>query len=222
MCGRYALHTACSLIAQRYLDLELTEDNFEPRFNVAPGTLIPVIRMTPDGLPSLDQCLWGFRPAWAGDDAPRPINARAEKVAVSRYFREAFAHRRCLVPANGWYEWQGSGREKQPFYVTLMQQAENEALFFAGIWEPSADNGPDGCAIITEPARPPLSQIHPRQPVVLDPSCLSAWLDPAITERQSIRQWMRRLAPERLTCHPVSQRVNHASHEGMDLIEPVP
>ena len=105
MCGRFALYTPRSRIAARYFDLQLPVGDVHAKYNITPGVQVTSVHATPDDPVSFDFSHWGFRPPWAKADAPIPINIRAEKAASSPYFRSAFAHRRCLIPANGWYEW---------------------------------------------------------------------------------------------------------------------
>lgn len=222
MCGRYSLHAPRSEIAARYRFLKDWAGEERPRYNIAPGTEITLLAMRDnDGaaVPVLMPAHWGFRPAWADAGSPAPINARAEKVATSPYFRTAFSRRRALVPANGWYEWRRSeAGGKQPYYIT---GADGALVMFAGIWEPGAD-GAATAAIITRPAAASLEAIHPRMPLVLDPSCWDAWLDPALTEREAIREATRPLASDRLLAYPVSDRVNRPAHDDPGLVEPAP
>ena len=218
MCGRYDLHEPAPRIAE-VLGAQLLLDGWEAHYNIPPGQTIPIARI--DGSDSrrervLAPAWWGFRPAWADADAPAPINARAEKAASSPYFREAFAHHRCLVPANGWYEWQQTGSGKQPHYFT---HVEGELLMFAGLWTPG--EGGSRCAILTEPARGLVKPIHTRMPVVLEPLSWAAWLSPELTERDTIREATSHLAPETLTQWPVSPRVNRPDADDAGLLEPL-
>lgn len=190
-----------------------------PRYNVTPGTSVHILQADAQGGPRLCTCHWGYRPPGAGEDAPRPINARAEKVATSPYFREAFADHRCLVPADGWFEWRSTPQGRQLYYITLGDPGEAEILFLAGIHAPGVGKEDGACAVITEPARGSLSQIHPRQPLALDPHCLQAWLDPGIRDRPTLRAQIRPLDPGRLVIRPVDPRVNRPGEEGPDLIQ---
>lgn len=225
MCGRFALVTPRSRIAERYFDFHKPVDDGPARYNVAPGTAITTIHADPDneGGVMFDASHWGFRPRWVTDEkAPQPINAKSETVASSRYFREAFAHRRCLIPASGWYEWQRTEKAKQPYYITAVDPDPDEVLFFAGIWSPAnRDNAQTCCAILTQPAAQSLAFVHDRQPVVLDPECRHAWLDPALTERAAIRAAVRPLDPARLRTYPVSTRVNRVANDDEALVQPM-
>ena len=220
MCGRFALRSSTAEAAGRLLGLPPLPDWTASRYNIPPGTEIPLIRADVEGAREWRLAEWGFRPRWAQSDAPKPINARAETVATSKYFREAFAHRRCLVPADGWYEWQVSDGRKQPWFIAPGDDENAGVLFLAGIWEPSAEDA-ICCAIVTEPARPPLDSIHHRQPLALEPGCLEDWLNPELVDRDAIRSAVRRLPTERLNPHPVSTEVNRPENDYEDLLKPI-
>ncbi len=219
MCGRFARYTPISELAWRYFDLKLEGVPDTGRYNISPGVEIEAFRAAEEGGSVFQPMYWGFRHHRVMD-GPTPINARAETIATSPYFRDAFAHRRCLIPADGWYEWQATGNGKQPYYVTLAEDAPQDVLFLAGIWEPMAVDDAC-CAIITEPAAQPLAHIHERQPLVLDADCRHDWLDPALTDRAAIRQHTRRLAPEALRAWPISTRVNRPFEDDADLLNAI-
>ncbi|WP_245888693.1 SOS response-associated peptidase [Halomonas denitrificans] len=170
MCGRFALYSATPRLSRALrLPLEAAGE-VAPRYNVAPGTWITVVRHPSDDAPlSMDEAWWGYRPHWAREGAPEPINATVEKVATSNYFRGAFAHHRCLVPADGWYEWRPLEGSKQPYFLC---REDRDPLWLAGIWSARPDGRP-GCAILTEPARGVAHEIHDRMPVVLDETSLA-------------------------------------------------
>lgn len=132
----------------------------------------------------------------------------------------ASAHRRCLIPANGWYEWRRTESGKQPYYITLKDPEADELVFFAGLWKPGGEGIDTCCAILTEPVAPAFAFIHDRQPLVLDPECRWQWLDPKITDRETVRAIARRLDPNRLEAYPVSARVNRPANDDAALIEP--
>jgi len=160
---------------------------------------------------------WGYKPKWAGEKAPAPINATVEKVATSRYYQSAFHRHRCLIPADGWFEWIKNTRPKQPHFLC---RADREPIFFAAIWTERADGAP-GVAIITEPARGSAAEIHDRMPLILDDDSLESWLDPDLTDAETIRHVVHHLRANAITHWPVSTRVNKPS-EGDDdsLINP--
>lgn len=220
MCGRFDLHARPDGVA-RSIGATAAEPGLASAwgYNITPGrSILTVYAGSSPQEPVLGLGWWGFRPQWAGDDAPAPINARAEKVASSRYFRDSFAHRRCLIPANGWFEWQPTSSGKQPWYVSA---ADAPLIFYAGLWADSDQAPGRCCAIITEPARGIAETIHPRMPLVLAPEAITAWLDPSLTTRPAIRRSVQRIDPARLTAWPVSSRVNRPSEDDATLIEPV-
>lgn len=220
MCGRFAKFSDNPAIARRYFHHRLAGTQAPVRYNVPPGTGIDTITAVDTHTVTFQVMHWGYRPHWAGEKAPKPINAKAETVATSRYFRAAFAHKRCLVPANGWFEWQPTDTGKQPFYITCASTEDPEAaLFFAALWEYSDSHSP-ACAIITRPAAPALAVIHPRQPALLDPSSLQAWLDPTLVDRDSIRRAIKPLDPARLKVWPVSSAVNLPGNDEPGLLVP--
>lgn len=217
MCGRFDHHTPLGLVAEDYFGVTRPVERQEPRYNIAPDSMIRTIRQSGEHI-DFNLMRWGFRPSWAGDDAPRPINARAEKVATSRFFSHAFLHKRCLIPADGWFEWMATGEGKQPYYITDPTLGDREVLFFAGIYSGSIENG-FSVAILTEPAAPNLGHIHDRQPVVVDPESRFDWLSPAITEREQIKQRTQRLNPECLQSWPVSARMNRPGYDDPSIID---
>ncbi len=217
MCGRFALYSPPPKLSES-LRLPLVERELTPRYNVAPGTFITAVRRADDDAPLvMDDLWWGYRPHWAQGTAPQPINAKVESVPTSRYFRAAFAHHRCLVPADGWFEWLPVNGRKQPHYLT---RADGEPLWLAGIWAERAD-GKAGCAILTEPARGVAKEIHDRMPLALDAQSLEPWLDPHLTDRETLRQVVHHLEAGLMTHWPVSTRVNRPTQDDASLVEPI-
>ena len=220
MCGRFALYSSYPRLSQALrISLEQPDPVLAPRYNVAPGTWVTAVwHNQADTKPTLGQLWWGYRPAWAKEGAPQPINAKAETVATSRYFQAAFRRHRCLIPADGWYEWLPTDHGKQPYYLS---RYDREPLFFAGIWAERID-GSLGCAILTEPARGAALEIHDRMPLALDEASLEPWLDPDLTERETIRRVVRHLDAGLIEHWPVSQTVNKpAEGQGAELINPI-
>lgn len=217
MCGRYARYAPHSRVTKQ---LRIAIDDcgeLPPDYNVPPGTQQPVALTADDGR-HLTPLLWGFRPGWADATQPAPINARAEKVATSPYFRSGFAHRRCLVPASGWFEWQKTEHGKIPHFIS---PPDDDLLCYAGIYEPSTEDRPASFAIITQPAKGPLRPLHDRMPLVLAPDCWDDWLDPRITDRETVKAAARALDVSELVARPVSSRVNTPRNNDASLLEPV-
>ena len=195
----------------RALGAPVPSHGWAPHYNITPGR--PIAGALAG---ALDYAWWGFKPRWADHNAPAPINARAETVATSRYFRGAFEHRRCLIPANGWFEWQETSAGKQPWYVTV---PDAPFIAYAAIWAESDQETGRCCAIITEPARGAARSIHPRMPLVLAPDCWHAWLDAGLTRRHEIRAAVHRLDPGQLRAWPISRRVNRPAEDDEALIQ---
>ena len=211
MCGRYALHSLVDDL-RRHFGL-FNELEFQPRYNIVPSLRVPVVRQH-DARRQLALCQWGLVPGWSKSiPGNRPINARAETVAEKPFFRSAFRRRRCLVPANGFYEWQQTGTRKQPWYI---RQGGSELFSFAGIWD--RWEGPDGTldtfAIITTDANGSMRPIHDRMPVILDPEDYSHWLETG--SKALLVPYAGKLETLR-----ISTRVNSPRNEGKDLITAV-
>jgi putative SOS response-associated peptidase YedK len=233
MCGRFTLATSGAEIA-RHFGLGEVPD-LAPRFNVAPGQAIAVVRAGvdpagrdasgagPEATPARALALlrWGLVPAWspAPGSSPRPINARAETAARRPAFRTAFARRRGIVPADGFYEWQRIGRSSRPFWVRL----RGGGLFgIAALWErcPGPDGPLETCALLTTEASAPLRSLHDRMPVILDPAGYRRWLDPGIEDAEALEPLLRPLADDRLELRPVTRRVNDVREDDVHLLEP--
>lgn len=233
MCGRYVLSTPFDVVAS-VLRIASTPGElplFPPRYNIAPSQDVAIVRRAASGRGNeMAVARWGFVPFWsrngaAGDGPPPPINARSETADTKPMFREAFKHRRCLIPADGFYEWKaapGGGRGKQPYLVT-----SRSGLFaMAGLWDrwvPHEGGGPlETCVILTTPANPFLSSLHDRMPAILPRRDWDAWLDPA-TDPAAAKALLRPLAdgPDgELEMRPVSRRVNSPRHDDAACIAP--
>lgn len=220
MCGRYVNYTPITKVAQRYFGQQYPLGDTIRQYNVAPSLAVHTIsRDANQELPRFNLSRWGFKPPWAGKGAPTPINARIESLTRSRYFQEAARLRRCLLPANGWYEWQKQDQGKQPYYITQPNQEPDETLFFAGIYEYTEGLG-TCVAIVTEPAADQIAPIHDRQPVLIAPDSLEAWLDPNVQDIRELKGHIHRVDPATLDYWPVSDRVNRTGINDPDLIAP--
>jgi putative SOS response-associated peptidase YedK len=220
MCGRYTL-TSPEDIAARFGLGALTETHIEPRFNVAPSQGVPVI-VGRDSGPALTTMRWGFQPAWMRGDGqrPPPINARSESLLERPMFRGAVAHTRCLVPADGFYEWMAipGSKTKQPMYIRLKG---GDLFAFAGLYVQGPNDVGDTCVIVTTAANEVLAPIHERMPVVLDRDVELRWLDPDLENGQAALAYLQPVPPERFEAFPVSSLVSSPRNQGPELIEPV-
>ncbi len=220
MCGRYTL-TADAEAIQLAFDLDSISGGFQPRYNIAPSQLAPVI--TNRQARQLSFLKWGLVPSWAKDPAigSRMINARSETAAVKPSFRSAFKHRRCLIPADGFFEWTQQSSKKVPMYIHL----ENRALFaFAGLWESRAH--PDGSkletfTILTTEANEGIRPLHHRMPVILAPADYEVWLSPEPAAAVELMPLMSSHPAKGMRFYPVSQQVNRPINDNPTLIEPV-
>ncbi len=228
MCGRYASAIpAMDLAAAFGIRPEHLVDDPAPSYNVAPTDPVPAVlaRQAPGGQPvtELRVLRWGLVPWWATDarGAARRINARVETVAERPAFRSALAARRCLLPANGYYEWAtGPGGAKQPYFLGA---PDSRRLALAGLYERWRD--PNGnlrwtCAILTTVAAGPLAELHDRTPMVLPPAHWPGWLDPAATDPAEALA-LPIPATEVVDAYPVHPRVGNVREAGPGLIEPL-
>lgn len=217
MCGRYTL----SLFDHPML-APVPEEWRRPTWNQAPGTPALVLGRDRQGALSAQRLWWGFQPPWMTGSSGRrpPINARSETVAESPLFRTAFAQHRCLVPADGFYEWQARKHGKQPWFI---RPADGELVFFAGLFTrltPDHPGGEFGFAVLTTAAGDDVRPLHDRQPVILRETAARFWLDPA----QSSQDLLAQCRPSRtgeLTRWPVSSRVNRPANDEPAMIDPI-
>ena len=226
MCGRFYLNSTPAEVAKHFG--APVRDNFPPRYNIAPTQPVAAIRMSVRHAREYALMRWGFVPSWAKGEflanlAKRPlINARAETVLEKASFKNAFRRRRCLVPADGFYEWQARpAKAKQPYAV---HKRKGGLIGLAGIWETAVD--PDGgeidtLAILTAAAGPDMMNIHSREPVVIAPQSYKLWLEADERDMASL-EGLIAPAPEGFwAAHPVSTDVNSPRHDGPHLIEPL-
>lgn len=216
MCGRYTLTVSAKTLAEAF-HLAPIGFRVERHWNIAPGQYVIVIRPETDQRIA-DRARWGLVPSWSKDPTtgPRPINARAETVAEKPTFREAFRHKRCLIPASGFYEWKKDGSQKQPFYIHPVGE---EFFAFAGLMENW--QGPEGelqttCILTTTP-NSLMAKIHDRMPVILPKAAWEAWLDPS-TASIVLKALLVPYPPEQIAAHPVSASVGNPVNDGPELI----
>ncbi|HEX4953865.1 MAG TPA: SOS response-associated peptidase [Thermoanaerobaculia bacterium] len=221
MCGRYTLATPGDVIAQQF-ELAATP-SLAPRYNVAPTQEVPAVRAAKGGGRELAMMKWGLVPRWAEDPSigNRLINARSETAAEKPSFRSAFKRQRCLVLADGFYEWQkAAGGVKQPFHIRL---AGGGPFAFAGLWEHWQKEGQtvESCTLLTTGPNPLMAPIHDRMPVILDPTEYDLWLDPGQSDRARLEALLDPFPAERMEAWPVSRFVNSPTNDSPRCIEPV-
>jgi putative SOS response-associated peptidase YedK len=219
MCGRIVRESPVAALAAAFDAIPADGLAVRPRWNLCPGDDLVIVVQT-GGTRRMGTVRWGFVPAFARDPerGPRSINARAESVATRPAFRDAFRRRRCVVAADGFYEWAGEGRARQPY---LVRHRSRRPLALAGLWE--RWRPPDGPPlqtglIITCPSAGRLAALHDRMPAILGPDAVARWLDSACGDPAAL------LVPfpdDLLDIHPVSRRVNSPRNDSPDLLEPV-
>ncbi len=220
MCGRFTLHSRLNLLLRQFA-LQAGPE-WAPRYNIAPTQTAPVIRLAPStGKREMVLLRWGLVPAWAKDTSigNRMINARAETVATKPSFRSAFKRRRCLVPADGYFEWQKTAAGKQPYYIHL---ADETPFAMAGLWESwhaDQDDAVETFTIITTDASHSTRDIHDRMPVILDADAYPLWLDPEFADREALQSLLGSFESDALQLDPVSTHVNSPRHDDPQCIK---
>lgn len=220
MCGRFSLHTPEPQIREAF-NLEHTEPlGLESRYNIAPSQLIPIIRDTETSR-EMVLAQWGLVPHWSKEPKTKysTINARIESVAEKPTYRTPFKRRRCLIPADGFYEWKVVNGNKVPHHIRM----KNSGVFaLAGLWDRWEGDGEtlDSCSIIVMPANEVMKPIHERMPAIIAPACYNGWLDARITDKQVIMQHLNSAPSSQLTAFPVSTWVNVPKHDDERCIQP--
>jgi putative SOS response-associated peptidase YedK len=231
MCGRYVSVRSNEDLTEEFDAVDATNGEWAaPDYNVAPTKPVRAVVNRPlrdaEGAPAKDPTRqlrvvsWGLIPSWAKDrkTQSRMFNARVESVATTNAFRRAYAKRRCLVPADGWYEWQATGGRKQPI---LMTPTDGHPIAFAGLYEFWGDQGQTvtTCTIITAPSAGALAEVHDRMPLVLPRSSWQRWLDPKVDDPADLLTPWDEAAGEHLELRPVTPLVNKVDHNGPELLE---
>ena len=219
MCGRYTLKTPVDTLAEQF-QIDEHPSSLTASYNVSPTQQVAAV-FAEGGKRKLEMMHWGLIPSWANDPAigNRMINARAETVAVKPSFRKAFRKRRCLMLADGFYEWQKTDTGKQPFYIRM---EDGSPFAFAGLWE-SWENGRQmrSCTIITTDANNVVDDIHNRMPVIFHPENYGLWLNPDFEEKEPLSALLKPYPAEAMEAYPVSRRVNKPSNNKPICIESV-
>jgi putative SOS response-associated peptidase YedK len=221
MCGRFTLTVDPADLQDAFSDY-IFPAGFAPRFNIAPTQ--PILAIPNDGKHIADFFIWGLIPTWAKDPSigNRLINARAETLAEKPSFRGSFKYHRCLILADGFYEWksQPGTKTKTPYFIHLKNR---RPFAFAGLWDEW--NSPDGSqiksgTIITTHPNELMATLHNRMPVILPPSAYTQWLDPAAQSPENLQPLLKPYPPEEMIAHPVSTLVNNPSHDRPECVVP--
>jgi putative SOS response-associated peptidase YedK len=205
-------------IAARFGIADCHETKVPPRFNIAPSHVVPVVVEGTDGR-ALRLMRWGFQPAWMKQRRGPPINARAETLVERPLFRSALARGRCLIPADGFYEWvdRPGQKSKQPVYIRLLG---GPVFGFAGLYT-TDPHGEPTCAIVTTAANHFIRPLHHRMPVILDPAAEADWLDPALEDPTAAPACLRPVPAGRMEAYPVGSGVSSARNDGPQLVLPL-
>jgi putative SOS response-associated peptidase YedK len=218
MCGRFSLTQSAWAIAQTF---QLSDvPNLTPRYNIAPTQ--PIGTILQKAQRQFQWMQWGLIPSWAKDPSigNKLINARAESLREKPSFRNAFKRRRCLIVADGFYEWQKIDKRKQPYYI---QMHDDKPFAFAGLWDtwqPPEGEAIASCTIITTSANAIVQPIHDRMPVILSPDRYTRWLDPTLTDTQVLQDLLQPYNSDAMKATPVSSAVNNPANEKAECIAP--
>jgi putative SOS response-associated peptidase YedK len=218
MCGRYRLSRRKQIIEEHF-DTAPWHEEWSPRYNIAPAQPVPVIRQHPkEPIRQISTMRWGLVPHWAKDtsSAASTINARSETAATKPAFRDPIKFRRCLIPADGFYEWKRTATSKQPF---CFEVNDGELFAFAGLWDGWKDltgSWVKTCSILTTIPNAVTSSIHDRMPVILRPNNYDLWLDPGMSNVQVVCEMLKPYDAHAMRTYPVSTRINHVENDDED------
>jgi putative SOS response-associated peptidase YedK len=222
MCGRYRLSRRKQIIEEHF-DSASGEEDWTPRYNIAPTQPVPIIRQHPkEPRRELSLVRWGLIPWWAKDSsgAARMINARSETAATTPAFRDSLRSRRCIVPADGFYEWQKDGKARQPYCFEL----DDGVLFaFAGLWDrwkDAAGNSLETFSILTTSPNTVTKAVHDRMPVILLPEAYDLWLDPGFADVAAVSELLQPFDARRMRLYPISTRINHVANDDAECSAP--
>jgi putative SOS response-associated peptidase YedK len=211
-------------IIEEYFDTADWQDDWSPRYNIAPTQPVPVIRQHPkEPIRQISTMRWGLIPHWSKDasSAASTINARSETAATKPAFRDPLKFRRCLIPADGFYEWKRTGTAKQPF---CFEVNDGELFAFAGLWDRWKD--PSGnwiktCSILTTTPNALTSAVHDRMPVIVEPDSYDLWLDPGMQDVVAASDLLKPYDARLMWCYPISTRINHVANDDEECSRPV-
>lgn len=222
MCGRYRLSRRKQLV-EEYFDTAPWDDNWNPRYNIAPTQPVPVVRQHPkEPIRQISLMKWGLIPNWTKDPsiATGTINAKSETAATKPAFRDPLKFRRCLIPADGFYEWARKNGSKQPY---CFEVHEGELFAFAGLWD--GWKNAEGqwiktCSILTTTPNVVTSAIHDRMPVIVHPDSYDLWLDPGMQNVAAISELLKPYDARLMRSYPVSTRINHVANDDEECSRP--
>lgn len=225
MCGRFTLHTPAARIREAFAlgtaGCAAETGELRARYNIAPSQDVAIVRAGDAGR-ELAMVRWGLVPHWSKEPQTKyaTINARIESVAEKPAYRTAFRQRRCLVPADGYYEWRATDGVKVPYHI---RRPDGDVFAFAGLWERWEGDGRvlESCTLIVMPSSAGLRPLHARMPAIIDPANYDAWLDRGITHKQDIMACLDARSAQALECFPVSRRVNSPANDDARCIQPV-
>ena len=221
MCGRFTLRASAQALKEQFPLFDQAE--LEPRYNIAPTQQVLAVRQLPQAArPEFVQLRWGLIPHWADDPKVgyRMINARAETAASKPAFSTPFRQSRCLILADGFYEWKKKDGSKQPYYIRMK---DGKPFAFAGLYSHwSKEETPiDSCTILTTDANDLVRPLHDRMPVILDPAAFTQWLDPGQRKPEALLGLLRPFPSDAMTAIPISTFVNNARNEGPECVAPL-
>lgn len=221
MCGRFTLHLPIEILERIFGSFTIRD--VRPRYNIAPTQQVVVFRGYPDGTIHADLLKWGLIPAWAKGPSigPGMINARSETLAGKPAFRSALKHRRCIIPANGFYEWQSVAGKKKPLYVRMK---DNGPMLFAGLWDnwKSPEGGViESCTIVTTSANDLIKPLHDRMPAILDCKEINLWLDLHVTDPERLRPLLKPYPSGEMEIYPVREIVNSPRNDTAECVLPL-
>jgi putative SOS response-associated peptidase YedK len=219
MCGRYTLRTPWRRLADHFgIPIKHVPELFVPRFNISPTQQVVAVRQGDDGREAA-VLKWNFTPSWSKHGKIAPINAMSETAAEKPMFRSAIKIRRCLLPADGFYEWVKKGKAKQPHHFHLKS---GEPFGLAGIWEAwgKDDDRIETVAILTTEANDLVRQAHTRMPVIVQPNDYDEWLDPEMQDATSLQHILSSFPADEMQADAVSDYVNNSRHEGEQCLAP--
>jgi putative SOS response-associated peptidase YedK len=222
MCGRFVVDIPASELAKIFKIVE-TETRLMARYNVAPTQQIGVIRSDSNGTRHLDLLKWGLIPSWSKDPhiGYKMINARSETADTKPSFKSALKHRRCIIPASGFYEWREESGKKHPIYIKLK---DNNLMLFAGIWDhwkAPEGNVIESCTMLTTETNDLIKPLHDRMPVILDTQNIDMWLDPQVSDPEQLKPLFRSFPSELMEMYQVSDLVNSPKNDNPSCIAPL-